>query len=130
MPENARHIKRQRTGKLLVVRRPHRRGLLIANGMSKANPGLLFSLDGVDAGELDELIRAILAKGGITAEAEVQAIIERAEEDAEVRLKVAEAKAEIRRAMEIRKKGLSLIQRGYRKWVECFMPARTVFKSD
>ena len=116
--------------KLHIARRPKRRGLLIAkgSGIGNDNKMLLFPLDGLDSNELDELIRAILAQGGVTNEAEVQAVIDRAEEEVEIRIKVAEARAEIRRLMALRGQGLSLMQRGYRKWVEVFYPAITQFK--
>ena len=111
-------------GNLLVTRRPKRRGLLIARGLgTKANPSLLFPLDGVDRSELDELIRAILARQGVTDETEIQAIIERAEIDAEVRIKIAECRAELRRLMAIRARGISLMQVGFRKWRAAFFPA-------
>lgn len=106
--------------KLQVVRRPNRRALLLPMGMSKSNPSLLFPLDGVDKSELDELIRAILAKQGVTDEREVQAVVEKAEQDSEVRIKVLEARKELRRLMSIKSRGISLIQKGFRRWQECF----------
>ena len=109
--------------RLFVARRPKRRGLLLPMLGTKANPSLLFPLDGVDRGELDELIRAILAKQGITNETEIQAIIEKAEQDSEVRIKVAEAKAELRRLMGLRARGFRLMQVGFRKWKEIFYPS-------
>ena len=110
--------------RLFVARRPKRRGLLIAKGLgTKASPMMLFPLDGVDRSELDELIRAILAKQGVTEEAEIQAVVEKAEQDAEVRIKIAEVKAEVRRLMAIRAKGGKIMQRGWRKWVQVFYPA-------
>lgn len=115
-------------GRLLVARRPKRRGLLIPRLGKNGRLSALFPLDGVDRSELDELIRAILAKQGVTEESEIQAIIERAEQDAEMRIKVAEAKAEIRRLMSIRARGLRLMQVGWRKWKECFYPAVRQFK--
>jgi len=109
--------------KLVVARRPKRRGLLVARGLgTKKNPMLLFPLDGVDPGELDELIRAILEKQGVTEESEIQAIIEKAEQDSEIRIKVAETKAEVRRLMAIRARGGKLMQRGFRRWVQVFYP--------
>lgn len=102
--------------RLYVARRKTRRGLLIPQSGTKASPNLLFPLDGTDRGELDELIRAILAKQGITAEAEVQAIVDAAERDSEVRQKIHETRKEIRRLMGERAKGLKLMQVGFRKW--------------
>ena len=114
-------------GRLLVARRRGRRGLFLPREGSKANPSLLFPLDGVDRSELDELVRAILAKGGVTNEADVQAVVDRAEQDSEIRIKIAEARAEVRRLMAIRAKGISLIQIGWRKWREAFFPATKHF---
>ena len=110
--------------RLYVARRPTRRGLLLPMMRSKANPSLIFPLDGVDRSELDELIRAILAKQGVTNESEIQAIMEKAEQDSEIRIKVAEARKEVRRLMGLRAKGARLIQRGFRKWAEAFFPGK------
>jgi len=110
-------------GRLYVARRKSRRGLLVPRLGTKKIPNLLFPLDGVDRGELDELVRAILAKQGVTNEAEIQAVIEKAEQDSEVRIKVAEAKAEVRRLMRIRAKGGKLMSVGFRKWRQAFYPA-------
>ena len=110
-------------GTLYVARRPGRRGLIVPREGTRAHPTLIFPLDGVDRGELDDLIRAILAKGGVTNESEVQTIIDAAELDSEVRIKVDEAKAEVRRLMRLRAQGLRLMQVGYRKWREAFYPA-------
>lgn len=112
---------------LYVARRPKRRGLLIQRLGNKVDPNLLFPLDGVERSELDELIRGILAKQGVTRESEIQAIVDRAEQDSEVRLKIAEAKAEVRRLMAIRAKGFKLMQVGYRKWKAAFYPATRQF---
>ena len=109
--------------RLYIARRPARVALRLGMAGTRANPSLLFPLYGVDRGELDELIRAILTKGGVTDEAEVQAIVDKAETDAEVRLKVSEAKAEVRRLMKIRAAGGKLMQRGFRKWCQAFYPA-------
>src|SRR3990167_831533 len=108
--------------RLLIARRPQRKGLLVEMRGTKANPNLLFPLYGIEPGELDDLVRAIIAKGGVTEESEVQAIIEKAEQDAEVRIKVAEAKAEVRRLMKIRAMGGKLMQVGFRKWKQVFHP--------
>ncbi len=116
-------------GNLIVARRKKRRGLLIPMGGSKASPNLLFPLDGVEVEELDNLIRAILAKQGVTDEWEIQAIVEKAEQDSELRIKVGEARQEIRRLMQEREKGNSLIQRGFRKWAPAFYPAIKRFPS-
>lgn len=115
--------------RLHVARRPGRRGLVIPLGGTRANPNVLIPLDGVEKSELDELIRAILAKGGITDEATVHAVIAKAESDSEVRAKVYEARREVRRLLDLRfKKGATLMQRGYRRWKEVFYPATHTFK--
>ena len=106
--------------RLYVARRPQRRGLLLPMQGSKVNPSLLFPLDSVEPGELDELIRAILEKQGVRNEAEIQTIVEKAEQDSEIRIKVAEAKAEVRRLMKIRAAGGKLMQVGFRKWKQAF----------
>ena len=110
-------------GRISIARRPSRRGLIIARAGSRQHPNLLFPLYGVERGELDDLVRAILAKGGVTDETEVQAVVEKAEQDAEVRIKVAEARAEVRRLMKIRQGGGKLIAVGFRKWKQAFFPA-------
>ena len=110
-------------GNLFVARRPKRRGLLLPMLGNKASPNLLFPLDGVEKSELDELIRAILAKQNVTDEKEIQAIVEKAEQDSEVRIKVYEARKELRRLMSLRARGIKLIQVGFRRWKECFYPA-------
>lgn len=106
--------------KLQIFRRPQRTALLISQGMTRESPGLLFPLQGIEPGELDELIRAILAKQGITDEATIQAIIEKAEQDSEMRLKVAEARAKVRKIMSVKKRGVSVMQRGHHNWVPAF----------
>ncbi len=95
---------------------------------TRANPTLLFPLDNIERGELDELIRAILAKQGVTEESTVQTIIDAAEQDAEMRIHVAEAKAEMRRLMELKRQGAKLMQRGFRKWKMAFFPATKRFE--
>lgn len=106
--------------RLYVARRRYRRGVLLE---PSRNMSLLFPLDGVDRSELDELIRGILAKGGVTDEAEVQAVVEAAEKSSEARVLIAEQRAEIRRLMALRAQGLKLMQVGFRKWKEVWYPA-------
>ena len=109
--------------KLYVARRANRIGLSIPMGQTGKNPNLLFPLlRKTDAGELDELIRVELEKQGITKESEVQAIVDKAEEDSEKRIKVEEARNEIRRLMGLRKQGAKLMQVGLRKWKTAFYP--------
>ncbi len=105
---------------LYIARRAKRRGLLLPMQMNKANPSLLFPLDGVDRSELDDLIRAQLAKLGVTKESDVQVIIEKAEVDSEARIKLEETRKELHRLMALRAEGKKLMQVGYRKWQPAF----------
>lgn len=105
---------------LYIARRAKRRGLLLPMGMNKSNPSLLFPLDKTERSELDELVRAQLAKLGITKESDVQAVIDKAETDSEARIKLAEVRKELRRLMAERKKGNKLMQVGFRKWKPAF----------
>ena len=107
-------------GQLYVARRAPRQALYLPMQTNKANPSLLFPLYGLDRSELDDLARATLAKQGITDEAEVQAVVEKAETDYEERIKVDEAKKEVRRLMAEREKGNKLMQVGFRKWRPVF----------
>ncbi len=115
-------------GNLFIARRPQRKGLFLPMLGNRANPSLVFPLESVDRSELDELIRAILAKGGVTEESEVQAIVEKAEQDSEIRLKIIEARKEVRRLMKERAKGNSLVQVGFRKWLPAWFPGRVNVK--
>lgn len=108
---------------LKIEWRPKRKALLIAGDMNKSNPGLLFPLQSIEPGELDELIRAILTKQGITDEATIHAIIEKAEKDAEVRLKVSQARAKIRKIMAERAKGNKIMMNGHHNWQPVWYPA-------
>lgn len=110
-------------GNLYVARRAGRRGLYLPQGMDKSNPSMIFPLDKTDRSELDELVRAQLAKLGVTKESEVQAVIDKAEEDSEARIKLGEARKELRRLMALKSEGYGLTQRGFRKWV----PTRRIF---
>jgi len=111
-------------GNLYVARRAGRRGLYLPQGMSKSNPSLLFPLDKTDRRELDELIRAQLATLGRTKEADVQAVIDKAETDSEARIKLEETRKELRRLMALRAEGAKLMQTGFRKWKQAFYPGR------
>ena len=106
--------------RLYIARRVPRRGLLLPQEMNKANPSLIFPLDGLERSELDELARALLQKQGISSEADVQAVIDKAEADYENRIKVGEARTELRRLMALRAEGAKLMQVGFRKWRQAF----------
>jgi len=110
--------------KLQVVRNPLRKALFLPMGKTSKNPSLIFPLTRkLDASELDEQIRIQLEKLGITKESDVQAIFDKAETDYEYRIKVSEARREIRRLMKIRESGGKLMQVGNRKWKQVFYPA-------
>ena len=112
--------------KLLIARKKQRAGLYLPMGGTLENPALLFFLPEkgvekerqIDSNQLDEQIRAQLQKVGITKEADVQAVIAKAEEDYEYRVKLEETKKELRRLMALRAEGKKLMQRGWRKWKE------------
>ena len=90
------------------------------------NPALLFFLPEkgvekerqIDSSQLDEQIRAQLQKVGITKEADVQAVVTKAEEDYEYRVKLEETKEELRRLMALRAEGKKLMSVGFRRWRE------------
>jgi len=113
--------------RLYVARRNERKGLYIQG--TGENPSLIFFLPErgdrqVSAGQLDELIRSQLEKVGITKESDVQAVVAKAEEDYELRVKVEEAKKELRRLMDIRAKGGKLMSVGRGKWAQAFYPSK------
>ena len=114
---------------LYVVRRATRRGLWLMGVGGKEN--LMFVLSKkTDRSDLDDLVRASLAKQGITKDSEVEAIIEKGEEAYARRQKTQETIKELRRLMEIRARGGKLMQVGFRKWKQVFHPAVNRFKSD
>lgn len=101
-----------------IARRPQRKALMLPLGATKQNPNIIFPLYKTDQGELDELVRALLEKSGRTGE--VDRIIEQAELDYEARIKIAEARQELRRLMSLRREGHKLMQVGFRKWKSAF----------
>lgn len=114
-------------GNLFVARRKERKGLYIPMEGTAENPGLVFFLperDGqqISRGQLDQLIRSQLEKVGITKESEVQAVVTKAEEDYELRVKVEEVKKELKRLMEIRERGGKLMRTG-KGWKQAFYPS-------
>ena len=110
---------------LYVARRPTRKGLYLPMEQNGQSPSLLFPLTKSlnDRSELDELIRAELDKLGITKESDVQAIVDKAETDYEERVKLDEARKEVRRLMALRAEGKKLMQVGHKKWAEAHYPA-------
>ena len=109
--------------RLYVARRANRIGLSIPMGQTEANPNLLFPLlRKTDPGQLDELVRAELEKQGISKESDVHSIVAKAEAEYEHRIKVGEARKDIRRLMAIREQGGKLMQVGNKKWKQVFYP--------
>jgi len=106
--------------RLYVARRPARKGLLLPMEGTEKNPRLVFFLPKADPGHLDELIRKQLESQGVTKEADVQTIVNKAEEESEQRIKVEESRREIRRLMGLKAQGATLIQNGHKKWREAF----------
>ena len=110
---------------LYVARRKQRQGLYIPMEGIEKSPGLVFFLPETEgrqigSSQLDEMIRKQLELVGITKESDVQAVVEKAETDYETRIKVEEAKVELRRLMKIKAEGGKLMQVGHRKWKQAF----------
>jgi len=115
--------------KLYVARRKERKGLYVPMEGTANNPGLIFYLperEGrqIGSAQLDEMIRKQLEGVGITKESDVQAVVEKAEQDYEYRIKVEEAKKELKRLMAIRAQGGKLMSTGFRKWTQAFYPSK------
>lgn len=111
--------------RLYVAQRPQRKGLYLPMGQVSQNPSLLFPLTkSTDPGLLEEQIRVELEKIGITKESDVQAVLDKAEEDYEYRIKIEETRKELRRLMALRAEGKKLMSVGHRKWKEVYYPRR------
>ena len=109
---------------IFIERTPERRGLLLPLGGTAEKPSLMFVFNHkLDRSELDHIIRANLATQGITDEAEIQTIINKAEIQYEQKLKNLETMREAKRLLEIRAKGGKLMSTGYRKWAQAFYPS-------
>ena len=109
--------------RLYVAKRKNRIGLSIPMGQVNNSPNLLFPLTkSTDPSQLDESIRAELEKLGISKESDVQAIFDKAESDFEYRIKVQEARQEIKRLMELKRNGAKLMQMGNKKWKQVYYP--------
>lgn len=108
---------------LYIARAPKRLGLHLEMEGTAQNPNLMFFLPKMEKGQLDQFVRSELAKQGVTKESVINKIIEKAEEEYEKRIKIAEVKAEVKRLMEIRANGGKLMSVGFRKWKQAFYPA-------
>lgn len=82
--------------KLVIVRRPTRQAFFLPLGGTRASPNIIIPLHKTDDSELDELIRGVCEKHGLSA-AQTEAIVERAERDYEYRRKLQEARDELHR---------------------------------
>lgn len=103
-------------GNLTVVRRPQRPALYLPMGQTKKDPSIVIPFYKIDRSELNDIVRLELAKQGITDEPTVQAVIEEAEVQYEQRVKTEETRKELRRLMQLKKEGATLISAGYKKW--------------
>ncbi len=113
-----------------IARRPRRKALYLEMEGTKAKPNLMFFLpenqkSQMSQFQLDQFVRSELEKQGITKEAEVNALIDKAEKSYESRRKVEEATAELKRLMTIKQGGGKLMQCGFRKWKQVFYPGIT-----
>jgi hypothetical protein len=97
-----------------VAKRKERKGLYLGD------QNLMFYLPKTSSAQLDELIRKQLEKLGIRKESEVQKVLEKAEQDYELRVKVQEAIKELKRLMDLKRNGNKLMSRGFRKWTSAF----------
>ena len=108
---------------IFVARRAKRKGFYLPLMGTKENPNLMFPLSRKsDRSELDNLVRGILDKQGITKESDVQSLVDKAELASEERIKVNEAIKEIKRLMALKAGGAKLMQMGHKKWKEAFYP--------
>ena len=106
---------------LYVARRAPRKGVLLEMGGTNDNPNLMFVVNKkMERSELDELVRAQLARQGITKDSDVEAILTKSETEYEQRIKNDETIKEVRRLMAIRANGGKLMQVGFRKWKQVF----------
>lgn len=103
-------------GSLTFQRDNRRSGLYIPLGQTKESPSLVVPFYKMERSELDDIVRLELSKQGITDEAEIQAICDEAETQYEERRKVEEASKDLRKYMELRRQGFSLISKGHKKW--------------
>ena len=95
---------------------PGRLGLYVPLGQTKKSPSLVIPFYKMERSELDDIVRIELAKQGITEESEVQVVIDEAETQYEQRRKVEEARQELKRLMELKRQGLTLMSIGNKKW--------------
>ena len=110
-------------GTLAFSKDSQRAGLYVPLGQTKKNPSLVIPFYKMERNELDDIVRMELAKQGITEESKVQAVIDEAETQYEERRKVEEARQELKRLMELKRQGATLMSVGNKKWRQAFYPA-------
>jgi len=107
--------------RLYVARRDNRKAFMLPMSGTEKDPTLLFPLTNhLENGELDELVRAMLEKQGIRGESKIQLTVSQAEEEYEKRIKVAEARRELHRLMDLKGEGKKLMSTGNKKWKEVY----------
>lgn len=94
---------------LYVALDKRRQGLLLSNHNT------LFFLPGMNGSQLSETIAKQLESQGVSPAGHAK-IVEQAEVEYEMRVKVDETVVELKRLMAIRLEGHPLVQRGFRKW--------------
>jgi hypothetical protein len=110
----------------IYVAKKKRKALYLPMGGTKDNPSLMFFTPGASKGQVDEMVRKQLEKQGITNPSKINLILNQAEVDYEKRRKIIEAQTELKRLMELKRLGVKLMQRGFRKWVPAsFRPKST-----
>lgn len=82
--------------KIWIARRAKRRALFLPLGQTRDNPSTIIPLHKTDRSELDELVRGLLEKRGVTNETQINETVEDAELDFENRVRVAEVSKELR----------------------------------
>ena len=107
--------------RIFVARRQNRGAYMLPMTATEKDPSLVFPLTNhLENGELDELVRAMLEKQGVSSESDVQRITVQAEEEYEKRIKVSEARRELHRLMDLKREGKKLMSMGNKKWKEVY----------
>lgn len=110
--------------RIYVARRKERKGLYLPMLGTKDKPSLMFMLEGdMSNNRLEDYVRKELEKQGITDEPTVQKIMAEAEKQYERNIKITETQKELKRLMEIKARGGTLMQVGHRKWKQAFYPS-------
>jgi hypothetical protein len=108
---------------IYVAKQDKRQALYLPMGGTKENPSLMFFLPEMVKSQLDEYVRKELSEQGITDEPTIKKILDEAEKQYELRVKIKETQKELKRLREIKAKGGRLMQVGFRKWKQVFYPS-------